>query len=127
QKFNVDTTVLDLVDVTTDRTGALARLRNNDVDLVIQVPADAARQIGAGAQAIVPVYYNEIDPVSEGRIIIGTLNYTNDLNKETVAAAFRQGQAQAGDLKTALGRLDDALGRVSASLAKGHTQAAGQQ
>ncbi|HMA35611.1 MAG TPA: hypothetical protein VKY74_14190, partial [Chloroflexia bacterium] len=101
---------IGVVDVTPDLNGALQRLRNQEIDVVIQVPGDAAKQIGSGAQAIVPVYYNEIDPVNESRIVVGTLNYTNELNKETVANAFKQGQQQSGSVKDALARIDTALG-----------------
>src|SRR4051812_17730945 len=84
---------VNLIDITTDLEGAKNRLRRREVDVVVAIPADAAKQIGSGAQAIIPIYYNEIDPVGETRIIAGTLNYTNDLNKETVAQAVARGQA----------------------------------
>ena len=112
-------TGMDVVDVTTDLGAAQDRLRRREVDAVVQVPADAAKQIGSGAQAIIPVFYNEIDPVGESRIVLGTLSYTNDLNKETVAAAFRQGQTGAGSVKDALGRIDAALGKISDDLGRG--------
>src|SRR5207248_1177204 len=76
---------VNLIDVTTDLNGAQDRLRRRETDVVIALPADAAQQIGSGAQAIIPIYYNEIDPVGETRIVAGTLNYTDELNKETVA------------------------------------------
>jgi ABC-2 type transport system permease protein len=118
---------VDVLDITHDLAGAQARLRRGGVDAVVAVPADAAEQIGSGAQAIVPVYYSEIDPVNEGRLVLGTLQYTNDLNKETVAAAFKQGQQGAGNVKDALQRMDTALGRISDDLGKGQvTDAQGQ-
>jgi ABC-2 type transport system permease protein len=115
---------IDVLDITTDLASAQNRLRRHDVDIVVQIPANAAQQIGAGAQAIVPVFYNEIDPVAEGRIVLGTLNYTNDLNKETVANAFRRGQTGAGNVSDALGRLDTALGRISNDIGSGQLQQA---
>jgi ABC-2 type transport system permease protein len=42
-------------------------------------------------------------------------------------AAFRRGQAGAGDVREALGRLDAALGRISDSLDKGNPQNVGQE
>jgi ABC-2 type transport system permease protein len=115
---------IDVLDVMTDLTAAQNRLRAGGVDIVVQIPANAAQQIGAGAQAIVPVYYNEIDPVAESRIVLGTLTYTNDLNKETVANAFRRGQTGAGNVSDALGRLDAALGRISNDIGSGQLQQA---
>lgn len=127
EQFSVNKNVMDIVDVTVDLNDAQRRLRDRNVDAVIALPANVAQQIGAGAQAIIPVLYNEVDPVGAGRIEVGTLNYTNDLNKETVAAAFARGQAGAGDVREALARLDAALGRISDSLAKGDPKSAGQE
>ncbi len=120
-------TGLNVVDVTTDLPAAEARLQSAEVDVVIQIPGDAAQQIGAGAQAIVPVFYSAIDPINENRVILGTLIYTNELNKETVAAAFARGQAGAGDVQQALGRVDTALGQVSSDMQRGDVQSAGQR
>lgn len=127
KQFNVNAGVMTIEDVTVDLNDAQRRLRAGAVDVVIALPADAAQQIGRGAQAIIPVFYSQVDPVGAGRIEVGTLNYTNDLNKETVVAAFRRGQAGAGDVREALSRLDAALGRISASLDRGDTQSAGQE
>lgn len=118
---------IDLVDITTDLAAAQARLRAGTVDAVIAVPADAAEQIGAGAQAHVQVFYNQIDPVGASQIIIGTVNYTNDLNKETIARAFSQGQSQAVSVEDALQRLDTALGSVDESIQRGDAPQAQDQ
>ncbi|HUS14794.1 MAG TPA: ABC transporter permease [Chloroflexia bacterium] len=115
---------IDVLDVTSDLEGAKARLRAGGIDVVIAVPADAAEKIGAGAQAIVPVYYNEVDPIGESRIQLGTLAYTNDLNKETIAAAFKQGQSGAGNIKDALTRIDTTLANISQDLATGQVPTA---
>jgi ABC-2 type transport system permease protein len=127
EQFSANKNVMNIQDVTVDLPDAQRRLRNGEADVVIAVPANVAQQIGSGAQAIIPVYYTEVDPVGAGRIEVGTLNYTNDLNKETVVAAFRRGQAGAGDVREALSRLDAALGRISDSIATGDVQKAGQE
>src|SRR5437763_366610 len=54
---------LQITSVTTDQNSALADLRQRQVDLVVVVPPDLDKQISAGAQAKVPVYFNEVDPV----------------------------------------------------------------
>lgn len=126
KQFSVNENIMKIQGVTVDLPDAQRQLREGSVDVVIALPANAAQQIGAGAQAIIPVYYSEVDPVGAGRIEVGTLNYTNDLNKETVVAAFRRGQAGAGDVREALSRLDAALGRISDKLAQGNVQQAGQ-
>jgi ABC-2 type transport system permease protein len=70
------------------------------------------------------VYYSEVDPLGESRIVLGTLNYTNELNKATVADAFRRGQGRAGDIREALARIDEALGRISDRMDRGESDQA---
>ncbi len=127
EQFNVNKNVMNILDVTVDLEDAQRRLRQGETDVVIALPDNIQQQVGAGAQAIIPVLYSEVDPVGAARIEVGTLNFTNDLNKETVVAAFRRGQAGAGDVRLALTRLDAALGRISDSLAQGEVQQAGQE
>ena len=117
---------VDLIDVTVDLESAKRRLRDGTVDVVIALPANADEQIGSGAQAIIPVYYSEVDPLGESRVVLGTLNYTNELNKATVAEAFRRGQGRAEDIRQALGRIEAALGRISERMEQGETDQAAE-
>ncbi len=117
---------LNVVDVTQDKDSAVNRLRNNEVDIVILVPADAAKQIGAGGQARLPVLYNAIDPVRSSSIVLLTLLYTNELNKETVAMAVQRSQGSAKDVNETLGRIDAALARAENNVAVGNRAQAAQ-
>lgn len=118
---------VDVAQVTTDRNAALDRLRRHDVDIVIDVPADAAKQIASGAQAILTVYLNEVDPIRRDFITYSVFLYTNELNKHTLAAAASQGQQSAGDLRSALARMRTGLSAVENRLDAGDTAGASQQ
>ncbi len=109
---------IHLVDVTTDKKGAIERLRNEEVDVVVVMPVDAAQQIGAGGQAEVLVLYNTIDPTRSGFIVLVTTLYSNDLNKRIVAQAVERSQGGADDVDRALRRVDAGLADAQARLAQ---------
>ena len=118
---------LNIVQVTSDKAAALDRLNRRDVDIVVEVPKDAAQQISAGAQALLPVYFNEVDPLRRDYITYLVYLYTNEINKQTVAAAASQGQQSAGDVRDAIARLRASLTIVEANMAKGDAAAASSQ
>ena len=107
-----------LVDITADKEEAIARLRNEEVDVVVVLPAQAAQQIGAGGQAELLVLYNTIDPTRSGFIVLVTVLYSNDLNKRILAEAVERSQGGADDVDRALRRVDDGLARAQARLAQ---------
>src|SRR5215213_266875 len=51
---------LTITDISTNEADAVRRLNRRDVDIVVVVPRDASKQIAAGGQAKLPVYYNEV-------------------------------------------------------------------
>jgi ABC-2 type transport system permease protein len=109
---------IHLVDITTDQEDAIARLRAEEVDVVVVLPAHAAQQIGAGGQAELLVLYNTIDPMRSGFIVLVTVLYSNDLNKRIVAQAVERSQGGADDVDRALRRVDDGLAQAQARLAQ---------
>lgn len=118
---------LQIVRVTTDREGALSDLRQRQVDLVVTVPSDLDKQISSGAQAKVPVYFNEVDPVRRDWLTYLTYIYTGEINKQTLAAAAKQGQQNAGDVHSALARMRQSLDNIDAQLQQNQVQQASQQ
>ena len=107
---------LQIVRVTTDKNSALADLRQREVDLVVDVPPDLDKQISGGAQAKVPVYFNEVDPVRRDWLTYVTYIYTGEINKQTLAAAASEGQQNAGDVHSALARMRNSLATVEDQL-----------
>lgn len=118
---------IDIIDVTPDRNGALDRLKRRQVDIVVQVPEDIGTTISSGAQVPLPVYINEVDPLRRDAITYLTYFYANEINKQTVAAAASEGQANAGDVRSAIVRMRNALTTIEAHLARGEVQAANEQ
>ncbi len=107
---------LHITRVTTDQTAALSDLRQQQVDLVVVVPPNLDQQISSGAQAKVPVYFNEVDPVRRDWLTYLTYIYVGEINKQTLAAAASQGQQNAGDIHSALARMRDSLTNVENQL-----------
>jgi ABC-2 type transport system permease protein len=105
--------------VTTDLNAALADLKRNRVDLVVAVPTNISQQISSGAQVIIPIFFNEVDPLRRDWIIYLSYVYTNEINKQTLAEAARQGQESAGDIRATIVRMRNSLAAVEQRLAAG--------
>jgi ABC-2 type transport system permease protein len=113
--------------VTSDRDSALAELRQQQVDLVVVVPPDMDKQISSGTQARVPVYFNEVDPIRRDWLTYVTYIYSGEINKQTLAAAAKEGQQNAGDVHSALARMRTALNNVETQLKNNQVDKAKQQ
>lgn len=118
---------LNVTGVTDSLNEALDRLKRRSVDIVVVVPEDAARQISAGAQARLPVYFNEVDPLRRDWITYLAFLYTNEINKNTVAAVASEGQQGAGDLRSALARIRNSLAAVEERVENGQMQEASEE
>ena len=69
---------LQLIELTSDLDRALTSLRQGNVDVVVEVPANISRQISSGSQVVLPIYFNEVDPLRRdwtpaGRLLGGSL------------------------------------------------------
>jgi ABC-2 type transport system permease protein len=118
---------LRIAELTSDLDRALAALRRHDVDLVVQVPENIGRQISSGAQVVLPIYFNEVDPLRRDWIVYLTLIYAGEINKQTLAQAAQQGQQEAGDVRSGLQRIRRSLDTVEQSLARGDVNQARQE
>ncbi len=118
---------INIAEVTTNRDAALQRLRQRDVDIVVQVPQDIGATISSGSQVALPVYLNEVDPLRRDAITYLTYFYANEINKQTVAAAAGQGQEGAGDVRSAIVRMRNALTAIEQHMARGEVQEANRQ
>lgn len=77
---------LRLVDVTTDESAALARLRQREVDVVVVAPAHPLRALANDEPAEFHVYYNHLDPVDRAQINGLAFGHSRELNTLIVAA-----------------------------------------
>ncbi|HKP52381.1 MAG TPA: ABC transporter permease [Chloroflexia bacterium] len=118
---------ITITEVTTNRDAALERLRHREVDIVVQVPQDIGATISSGSQVALPVYLNEVDPLRRDAITYLTYFAANEINKQTVAAAAGQGQEGAGDVRSAIVRMRNALDAIEQHMARGEVQEANRQ
>ena len=86
---------IHIVDVSTDRAAAVARLQAGQIDLVIVAPADPVAAIEAGKQADLEVLMNLTDPVAANyaTFLADTLSAT--VNREIYRIGAQEGKAYA--------------------------------
>jgi ABC-2 type transport system permease protein len=118
---------LQITELTPDLDRALAQLKRGDIDLVVQVPENIGKQISSGAQVVLPIYFNEVDPLRRDWIIYLTVIYASEINKQTLASAAQQGQQEAGDVRSGLARIRRSLDAVDSHLARGDVDQARQE
>ena len=94
---------------------------------MVVVPSDLDKQISSGAQAKVPIYFNEVDPVRRDWLTYLTYIYTSEINKQTLAAAASEGQQNAGDIHSALSRMRNSLDTMEAQLKNNQLDQAAKQ
>ena len=96
---------LRVVDVTTDREAALARLHRGEVKLVLELPADPQAALARGEQAQVRLTTNEIDPLANSFFTLFVESQIAELNRQAIAQVAEQARASAGNLQGDVDRL----------------------
>jgi ABC-2 type transport system permease protein len=101
---------LTVVDVTTDREAALARLRGGEVKLVLELPADPQAALARGQQAQIRLTTNEIDPLANSFFTLFVESQVAEVNRQVIAKAAAEARASAdriqGDVDRAARALD---------------------
>ncbi len=85
----------EISEVTPDREGALQRLREGQVDIVLVLPNEPQQTIRRGEPAEAILYHNFIDPLEARAIGTATQLSVGELNEEFVAALLRDTQGSA--------------------------------
>ena len=80
-------------DVVTDESAALRTLRDQQVDLVIVAPANAAAELRDGRRSTVRVYWNVVDPVYDNLAHLATSILVSNINATVVEMAATEGIA----------------------------------
>ena len=110
--------------VTADRESALQALRDGDVDLVVEVPFDAALLVAAGEQAELRVYHDLVDPVETRALELSTQQAAQDINATVARSLVREGQSVAGGIQEDLQEVRDGADRVGAAIDAGDDEQA---
>ena len=84
-----------IVDVTADEAAAKARLGNDEVDLVVALPADARTEFEAGRQSQLRVIMNVADPVQANYATFLAESLASQVNRELYRQAADQGRGYA--------------------------------
>lgn len=86
---------INVVEVTADRAAAEARLRGDQVDVVIVPPRDPVAEIEAGRQAELTVITNVADPVAVSYTGFLAETLASTVNREIYRIGAQEGQAYA--------------------------------
>lgn len=84
---------LQIVDVSTERASAQARLQAGEVDLLIVPPADLASELRAGRQSDLVIVTNIVDPVEANYAGFLAETISSAVNRELYRAGAEQGES----------------------------------
>lgn len=110
--------------LTSDREDALARLRDGELDLVVEVPADAQERFAADEQATVVLHHNYIDPIESRALILAVGRTVGAINDQVLRGLVAQGQVDAEAAAERVERARQALGLARQAVERGDVAAA---
>jgi ABC-2 type transport system permease protein len=93
---------LEIVDVTADRESATDRLVDGEVDLVVEIPPEAAETVRSGEKATVTVLHDRLDPFDRAAIVISAETAVSDFNRSLLTGVAAAAQDRAGRLEEAI-------------------------
>lgn len=89
---------LQVVDVTTNASGALASLKDQQVDLVMIIPQGTLREFEANRQGVFTFYHQEIDPMEATYASIVANRITEEVNRQLLLSTVKQSKQAAQNL-----------------------------
>ena len=90
---------IQYVGITDDPDDADARLRRQDVDLVIVTPIDPYADLRNNEQSVFRLYHYEIDPLEETFVNVLGRRYAEALNERILLTAAEQGKVEAESMQ----------------------------
>lgn len=109
----------EISEVTPDREGALQRLRDGELDIVLVLPNEPQQTIRRGEPAEAILYHNFIDPLEARAVGTATQLSVGELNQEFVAALLRETQGRAIESREQVEETLDAVQLLRAALDRG--------
>lgn len=117
-----------LVDVTTEREPTVERVRRQEIDVAVVLPADAVEKVGNGEQAEIELVYNELVPFQVDWLGFYSRVQTSEINRQVLVTVLENGQeSTAFDLDQLLGyndSLQQQQSQLDEQLAGGEREAA---
>jgi ABC-2 type transport system permease protein len=122
---------LVLEDVTTDREGAIERLDEREIDLIVAFPPNAFETITAGQAAEIEVLYNELIPWQRNWLEFYSRVQTSEINqlvqREVLEQSMSESRSGLAELNEYPARLDAGLDETETALEQGDRQRAMQE
>lgn len=87
---------------TSDRPAAEKLLKDDDIDLVVVFPADAAERVMAGEQAEIEVLNDKVDPLQQSAVDIAARLAVQEMNASIVANLVAEAQSLASPMQSIL-------------------------
>jgi ABC-2 type transport system permease protein len=110
--------------ITSDAQGAVNRLANGEVDMVVVPPANVDELIRQNEQAVFSIYHNEIDPAQVSYIEYLGRNYIDEVNRRVVGQLAAEAQAETSDLTPQIQTARQDAASMRQALELGNVQAA---
>jgi ABC-2 type transport system permease protein len=85
--------------ITEDLTGALRKLKNDQVDLVAVTPKEPFQKIRNNEQAMFVLYHKEIDPIQVNYVQFFGQIYIDEVNRRVLTDITQEGQTEASSVE----------------------------
>jgi ABC-2 type transport system permease protein len=112
----------ELVEVTSDREGAVQRVNDREIDVAVVFPEDASELIGSGQQATIELFYNELAPWQRGWLRFYSRAQTDEINRRVLIEAVRNARQESDllSLRTYSGETDPLRQQLNEQVAAGN-------
>lgn len=120
--FSNDT--FNIVEVTTDKNAAIARLKDGQLGVVIVVPDNAIDQIYSGKSAEFPVYYRQLSPLQANYIEYSTYVYASEFDKVVLRESLTAAKPQTSQLKDYTSQVNASTDRLQSAMQSNNLPAA---
>lgn len=102
--------------VTDDEEEATQKLVRDEVDVVAVVPPDAYEKVRNSQQAVVDLYYYEVDPFKIDYVNVFGRVYVNEINRRILRNVIDVSQRDASDIEDSLSRARQSAAAVREAL-----------
>lgn len=110
---------IEIVDITSDPTGARSRLRSGDVDLLIIGPADPLMSLDEGERADFVIVHSEVDPILRSSISLLAQLSVDELNRRVLEEIVTDAQTQTQETEEPLVELSAGAAGLTEALERG--------
>jgi len=118
---------LTVLGVEPDLDAALDRLAQGELDLVIELPPDAAGAFRDDERSTVVLHHNYFDPIELRALILGVNRTVGAINDQVTTSLVAQSQQNTGPLADQVGQARRAIALLRAAQASGDDAAAAEQ